>query len=45
MTELKLNLNGKVKQDCQYFEEQTEGCTIFGTPDCKNCKNYIKKVD
>lgn len=32
------------KEDCQYYEHQTSGCQVYGSPNCNNCSNYVKGV-
>ncbi|KKN64086.1 hypothetical protein LCGC14_0495130 [marine sediment metagenome] len=38
-----LELNGKISEDCIYFDELSGGCDTYGTPNCKKCPNYKKR--
>lgn len=29
----------KVEYNCKYYENDTEGCNIYGTPNCEKCPN------
>ncbi|MFW9928070.1 MAG: hypothetical protein ACFFD1_01610 [Candidatus Thorarchaeota archaeon] len=33
-----------IKADCQYFETRTEACSLWGSPICEKCSNYIPKL-
>ena len=30
----------KAKINCIYYESDTEGCEMYGTPNCDKCPNY-----
>ena len=36
------NIQQVIIRDCQYFDLQTAGCDLWGSPQCFKCHNYVK---
>lgn len=42
-TETTFTIFENLKLDCQYFDEYTEGCHMWGSPNCEKCSNFFPK--
>lgn len=41
--QITISIFENLSTNCQYYDKMTDGCDIFGSCRCTNCKNFIPK--